>query len=194
MKKALFIDCCIRKEESRTKKIADSFLSSLSDEYEVTHLDLPSLNLQPLVGDFFETRQELLEKKEYNHPRFNYAHQFAEADLVIIAAPFWDLCFPALLKIYIENISVDGITFLPSEDGLIGNCKGENLVYLTTRGGFYKDDPMEQALPHLESLSKFFGIDHFHFVAADGMDVVGFDGEASLKNACDEASALAKTF
>lgn len=42
---------------------------------------------------------------------FKYAHEFANADLIVIAAPFWDLSIPALLKVYIENIAVDGITF-----------------------------------------------------------------------------------
>ena len=37
--------------------------------------------------------------------------QFQRADAILIAAPFYDLSIPALLKVYIENVSVDGITF-----------------------------------------------------------------------------------
>ena len=40
---------------------------------------------------------------------FDLAKQFAEADEVIIAAPFWDLSFPAALKQYFEQINVLGI-------------------------------------------------------------------------------------
>lgn len=193
MKEVLFLDCCIRKEDSRTKVLANAFLDGLNKEYHITHLDLPSLNLKPLVGEFFDSRQELLEKGDYSNKRFDYAHQFAEADLIVVAAPFWDLSFPALLKIYIENVSVDGITFKAAEEGLVGACKASHLVYLTTRGGFYTDDPMELALPHMKNLCKFFGINQFEAIAADGMDVVGFDSEQSLKDACHQASALAKT-
>ena len=39
----------------------------------------------------------------------SYAKQFAGADTIVIAAPFWDLSFPAILKTYIENIYVTGI-------------------------------------------------------------------------------------
>ena len=191
MKKALFVDCCLRKG-SNTKKLADAFFENL-EGYEVEHLVLENENLQPLVGKFFKDRQELLEQGNRTHPRFRYAHQIKDADLVVIAAPFWDLSFPALLKIYIENISVDGITFGSTENGLVGLCKADNLVYLTTRGGFYKDDPMEQALPHLDALSKFFGFKSFKYVAADGMNVQGFDSEASLNKAIDETKKLAKT-
>ena len=191
MKKALFVDCCLRKP-SNTKLLADEFIKELKD-YEIKHLVLEDENLKPLVGEFFNSRQELLEKDDRSHPRFNYAYEFRDADLIIIAAPFWDLSFPALLKIYIENISVDGITFGSSENGLVGLCKADNLVYLTTRGGFYKDNPMEQAIPHLTALSKFFGIKNFKYIAADGMNVEGFDSKKSLDDAITQARDLAKS-
>ena len=112
MKHVLYVDCLIRKEDSRTRIIANELLNNLNPQYEITHLDLTKEDLKPLVGDFFLNRQELLDKKQFDHPRFRYAHQLAQADIVIIAAPFWDLSFPALLKIYIENCSVDGILSL----------------------------------------------------------------------------------
>lgn len=41
---------------------------------------------------------------------FKYAKQFAEADEIVIAAPYWDLAFPATVRIYFEAITVTGIT------------------------------------------------------------------------------------
>ena len=35
--KALYIDCCVRGEESRSAKLAQAFLENLSPDYEVTH-------------------------------------------------------------------------------------------------------------------------------------------------------------
>lgn len=191
MKKALFVDCCLRKG-SNTKKLADAFLEELKG-YDVKHLILENENLQPLVGEFFEERQKLLDDNNRDHSRFKYAHEFAEADLIIVAAPFWDLCFPALLKIYIENISVDGITFDSTALGLTGLCKANNLVYLTTRGGIYENNESELAIPIFKEMCKFFGIKHFDYVAADGMNVEGFDAESSLENAKQKAKELAKT-
>ena len=191
MKKALFVDCCLRKG-SNTKKLADAFLEELKD-YDIKHLILEDENLQPLVGEFFEERQKLLDEGNRDHPRFKYAHEFAQADLIIVAAPFWDLCFPALLKIYIENISVDGITFDSTAFGLTGLCKANNLVYLTTRGGIYENNDSELAIPIFREMCKFFGIKHFDYVAADGMNVEGFDAESSLENAKQKARELART-
>ncbi len=109
----------------------------------------------------------------------------------MIAAPFWDLAFPALLKIYIEQVSVDGITFGANEKGLVGLCCGTDLVFLTTRGGFYTETPWRWAAAIWTRFTRSFGFDRYHCVAADGMNVAGFDAEKLLQTACAQAQALA---
>ena len=55
---------------------------------------------------------------------FCYARQFAAADRIVIAAPLWDLSFPAQLKVYLENIYVTGIVTKYSEAGEpVGLCR-----------------------------------------------------------------------
>ncbi|MBQ5748733.1 MAG: NAD(P)H-dependent oxidoreductase [Oscillospiraceae bacterium] len=191
MKKVLYVDCCIRGELSRTAQLAEAFLNHLPKEYEVQTLKLDEENLSAFSGAFFSQRERLLEEGELHHPRFRYAHQFAEADLIVIAAPLWDLSFPALLKVYIEQLCVDGITFGSTERGIVGLCKAEHMVYLTTRGGFYADSTMEMGSRYLDAMHTFFGIKQYTCIAADGMDVVGFDGEASLEAAKQKAAELA---
>jgi len=111
-----------------------------------------------------------------------------------MAAPFWDLSFPALLKVYIENVSVEGITFRSTETGLQGLCRGRHLVFLTTRGGIYEPgSEWEQGAPYLAAIQRFFGFGDFRCVAADGLDIQGYDGEAALRKAMEEAKALAKS-
>lgn len=191
MRKLLLVDCCIRKEQSQTKRLMEAFMHAAPEDCATERLVLTEENLAPLTGDFFAQRQRLLESGDVSHLRFRYAKQFAQADLVVIAAPFWDLAFPALLKIYIEQVSVDGITFGAGEEGLFGLCRGTDLVFLTTRGGFYTDDPLEMGSRYLDALHTFFGFDRYHCIAADGMNVAGFDAESSLQKACAQAQALA---
>lgn len=193
MREVLFIDCCIRGAESRTKRLANSFLTALPSDCHVTRLDLMEENLPYFKGAYFDERQRLLEAGDRSHPRFRYAHQFAGADLIVIAAPFWDLSFPALLKVYIEQVSVDGITFGSTEQGLQGLCRASDMVFLTTRGGFYTGDAMEMGSRYLDALHTFFGVGRYHCVAADGMDVAGFDTEGSLGDAIVRAKALARS-
>lgn len=191
MRNVLYVDCCIRREQSRTKRLADAFLSALPSDCRVEHLDLMAEDLSYFKESYFAQREQLLAADERDHPRFRYAHQFAEADLIVMAAPFWDLAFPALLKVYIEQVSVDGITFGSTEAGLRGLCRASKLVFLTTRGGFYTGDAMEMGDRYLDALHTFFGIGAYTCIAADGMDVAGFDAEASLAAAMQKAKALA---
>ena len=193
MKQLLYIDCCIRGEQSRTRKLAEAFLAALPQEWQVTRLDLMREGLQPLMPDTLAQRDETAARGELDAPRFRYAHQIAAADAVVMAAPFWDLSFPALLKIYIENVSVDGITFKSTAEGLKGLCRGTELVFLTTRGGIYSGgNDWEQGVPYLAAIQKFFGFDRFHAIAADGLDVQGFDGVGELHRAMERAGELAR--
>lgn len=194
MKKLLFIDACVRKDNSRTLKIANSFLDNLGNKYEVKHLDLAKMDLKPLINERYAQRDVLLNQHNLNDSFFDLAHEFEDADLIVMAAPFWDLSFPAIIKIYVENVSVDGITFTSTPEGLKGLCKASDLIYFTSRGGIYHEAENEQATPYLRHLCDFFGIDKFTYIDADGMDIVGYDSSESLNKAIDKAKELAKNY
>ena len=192
MGNTLFIDACVRKEESRTLRLAESFIKAYGEK--VDRLTLTEEPLHYFVGDFFWQRERLLEEGQRDHPRFRYAHQFAQAEKIIVAAPFWDLTFPAILKVYFENVSVDGITFYADEEGCHGMSQGKKLLYITTRGGSYKGSPLEMGIPTMRALTEFFGIDEFLYVAVDGLDEEDKDPEALLDTAEKELKSIAKKF
>jgi len=196
MKKVLFVDCCIRREHSRSKQLADFFLSELhkTGEFEIETLCLMDENLSYFSEGFFLQREELLAEGKLDHPRFRYAHQFAQADKIVIAAPFWDLSFPALLKVYIENLCVDSITFHTDEHGLHGLCKADHMVFLTARGAFYTDSPLEQGSRYLEQMAGFFGIEKYDCVAAEGLDIGAWPVEELMDKAKAQALEVVKTF
>ena len=196
MKKVLFVDCCIRREHSRSKQLAEFFLGELQKkgEYEIETLCLMDENLSYFSEGFFLQREALLAEGKLDHPRFRYAHQFAEADKIVIAAPFWDLSFPALLKVYIENLCVDSITFHTDEHGLHGLCKADYMVFLTARGAFYTDSPLEQGSRYLEQMAGFFGIEKYDCVAAEGLDIGAWPVEELMDKAKVQAAEVAKTF
>ncbi|MCR5230336.1 MAG: NAD(P)H-dependent oxidoreductase [Solobacterium sp.] len=191
-KQVLYINSNIR-AGSRTAVIADAFLNALdSSRFEITELRIADLGLKPLTGDFFEERQALLEAGKLDHRRFDYARQFAAADLIVISAPFWDLSFPAVLKIYIENIALESVTFRSEGSGLIGICRAEKMFYFTSRGGIVPTgSEMDQGTAYLKAIASFFGIREFACAAANGMDLPDYDRCRSLADAVHEAERMA---
>ena len=173
----LYINCCAR-EESRTNRLARAVLQKLGGDF--TELKLYEANLKPLDRDTMNKRTALIERGDYSDPMFDYAKQFASADTIVIAAPYWDLSFPALLKTYIENIYITGIVSAYDESGMpVGLCKAKELYYVTTAGGPY--DPA-YSYGYVESLAKsFFGIPVTHLVKAEMLDIVGNDAEEILR-------------
>ena len=147
---------------------------------DFTELNLYEVNLKPLDKKTLNKRTALIEQGDYSDPIFDYAKQFASADSIVIAAPYWDLSFPATLKTYIENIYVTGIVSEYDENGMPRDlCKAQELYYVTTAGGPY--DPT-YSYGYIESLAKsFFGIPETHLVKAEMLDIVGNDAEEILR-------------
>ena len=114
---------------------------------------------------------------------FKYAQQFANADIVLISAPYWDLSFPAILKTYIENINVNGITFSYSEKGYpVSLCKAKKLIYVTTSGGPIISDDF--GFGYIKSLSEnFYGINDINYIKAEGLDIWGANIQEILEKA-----------
>lgn len=192
MKELLLVDCCVRGKESRTRKLVDAFLESLDQKkYHVTVVSPEAEGMVPLTGANFARREKLVADGELDHPRFHYARQFSQADAVVFAAPLWELSFPAILKVYIENVSVKGLTFGCDADGLFGSCRGSRLIFLTTRGERYAGSDMEQGSRYLEAMAKFFGFGGYACIAADGLDANGADAKTILADACGRARGLA---
>lgn len=130
--KILFINACVR-EESRTLFYAREYLKKLSGD--ITEIELQKVNISPLDNELLKKRDKLIAENKLDDEMLEYARQFAEADEIIFAAPYWDLGFPALLKIYIEAITVSGITFTYERNIPKGLCKASKLTYITTAGG-----------------------------------------------------------
>lgn len=195
-KNILVIDACVRKEESRTKKMMDRAVETLKALYkdcDFEVLNLLDLNLNYLNTEALKKRDGLLAKKEYDHPMFALGKQFQKADGVIVAAPFWDLSIPAVLKVYIENISIEGITFGCDASGLHGLCRGKWMLFLTTRGDCWEGNSMEQGSTYMQAISRFFGIESFWCVSADGLDNQKYDAEKILQDALKETEDVCKT-
>ena len=157
--KLLIVDCCIREEKSATRKLYESYLKSLNrTNWEIEKIYLMHENILPLTNDDIKLRDKLLQSSNTEHEIFKYAKQFAAADEIIIAAPYWDLSFPSLLRVYFERISVVGITFDYEGTKSIGCCKAGKIIYFSTCGGFINGEHL--GVEYVKQLAKVFGINN----------------------------------
>ena len=178
----LFINACVRRE-SRTKRLADHLLSGMEDE--VRELRLEDVSFPHVDEAFLRERDRLIGEQRFSSAVFDMAREFASADIIVIAAPYWDLSFPAVLKQYLEQINVVGITFRYTEDGIPqGLCRATQLYYVTTAGGNYV--PEEYGFGYVKALARnFYGIGSVECVRAAGLDLIGADEGDILARAMD---------
>lgn len=201
MSKVLYIKANAKEEgESRTFKISDSFIEEykvLNPSDEIITLDLYKEGISFLpVGKLDEVLVPDTGTGK-NHPILKYAYQFLEADKYVIAEPFWNLSIPAILKAYIDYITVTGITFKYTAEGPVGLCFGKKAVNIVSRGGDYSSLPaaaFEMGDKYLRTLFGFLGITDFQTIAANGIDVIGNDANAIVEEAILSAKEIAKNF
>ena len=177
---SLFVNACVRKD-SRTRRLAECCLSKLNGPVEEVRLHEISF---PVADEaFLHRRDSLIAKGDYGNPVFDLARQFAQADEIVIAAPYWDLSFPAALKQYIEQINVKGITFRYTAEGVPeGLCRAKRLTYLMTSGG--TSVPEDYGFGYVKTLSQsFYGIPDVRLIKAEGLDIIGADPESILHTA-----------
>lgn len=168
----LFVNACVRRN-SRTKRLADALIERLNGT--IMEVKLTDLCQQPLTEDILERRNALIRHANYEDKMFDQAHFFCEAKQIVIAAPYWDLSFPALLKIYIEQIMVNGLTFRYSEEGYpISLCHAKRLFYVSTSGGPVLSG--NEGFQYVKQLGKsFFSIEDIRLIQAENLDIVGND-------------------
>ncbi|MDO4866957.1 MAG: NAD(P)H-dependent oxidoreductase [Clostridia bacterium] len=176
----LFINACARRD-SRTRRLADKLLLRLGGPVEEVRLDEVSFPVAD--GGFLDSRDRLISQGDFSAPAFDLARQFSGAETVVIAAPYWDLSFPAALKQYFEQINVVGVTFKYTEEGVpVGLCRAGRLFYVTTAGGCYA--PEEYGFGYVRALAQgYYGIQDVRLIKAVGLDLYGADVDAILASA-----------
>lgn len=173
----LFIDSCIR-EDSRTNILAEAFMEKHPGDWKT--LSLVDLGLKPLNEERLDARMAYLNKGDFNNPAFDLAKEFAEAEEILIASPYYDYSFSALLKTYIENIYIIGIVSRYDETGRpIGLCRAKRLTYITTAGGPYDPSYSYEYIKRIAT--ECFGIEECDLIYAENLDIVGYDATAIIE-------------
>ena len=192
MKKLLYIDACIRDEQSRTKRIATPIIEALKQKYEVQTLVINDLDLSIV-------KKELITKRnngDIDPQVMSWAESVRDADRIVIAAPFWDMSIPAALKNFLELCSIFDVTFKSDDKTCYGKCKAEKMLYITTRGmDIDTGNVLEQGSSYLKALSWLWGIGSLEVVSAQNMDYLSErEIEERISKAISEGMKIAEEF
>ena len=196
--KLLFVDSCIsqRGADSRTRAVADAFLDTFRANHPGAEVETVTpeqlLALKPFDVEMLNDREALAGAGAFDAPVFDLARQFRGADAVVVAAPYWDLSYPAALRTYVEYISAVGLTYHYEADGCHGDCKAQRLVYLTSGGDFEHEDSI--GVLHWRQLCGLVGVKRFDYVFAGGLDIDPAMTPDLVRGACELARKLAEEF
>ncbi len=192
MSKLLYIDSCIRDEESRTKRIATPLINKLKETYDVETIILNDLNLEAVRKEELNRRM----KGEIPSHILKMANDVKEADRIVIAAPFWDMSIPSVLKVFIELMSIINVTFKSNDVTCFGNCQCQKVLFITTRGMNIKTgDELEQASSYLKALSKLWGLGEVIVLARENFDYLPNEIiEQEIESAIEEGIKIIGTF
>lgn len=181
----LFVNACISANHpSRTSRLCEAYLNKCrKDGAQSTTLNLEKMALKPFDENMLKLRNAQIENSDYAHEMFDLAKAFAEADRIVVGAPYWDLSFPSALKVLVEHVMATGITFCYTDTGVKGLCKADELVYLTTSGGYIGENNF--GYDYMKAVAEMFGIERTRFYSAEGLDIIGNNVEDIMSEALE---------
>ena len=187
----IIIDSCMR-EESRTRVILDAAKEVLSARYDIETIDVNATGLPPVTPEMLKERTS----GKVPEKTVALARKIASADRIVIAAPFWDMSFPAVLKAFFENMSLYNVTFTDDGTTCTGLCKCRKVLYITTRGmDIPTGDFRDQGSSYLKALSSLWGLGEVITVAAWNLDYMPVEKVAGkVRETADLARSIAEEF
>ena len=172
MEKILFINSCYNYEKSRTihlaKKLFERF--DIDSRFDFEEIKLKDLHLLPLSEERLKLRFDLTNKNLFDMDMLNYSKKILSADIVVIAAPFYDYSYPSILKLFIENVSMPNLMYTYSKDGYEGYARGRKFIYITTRGAILPDSE-DFGYLNLDRMFKLFGFKESQIISFGGTDL-----------------------
>ncbi len=171
MEKILFINSCFNYDRSRTlyltKKIFEKF--NIDDRFDFEEVRLKDMHLLPLSEEKLKARFDYTNKHLFDMDMLTYSKKLLSADIVVIAAPFYDFSYPSILKLFIENVSMPNLMYNYTNDGFEGHARGRKFIYITTRGANLPDSE-DFGFLNLDRMFKLFGFKETQLIGFGGTD------------------------
>lgn len=211
MKKLLYITAnskpeCMSTSKTVGRDFVNRFLTKNTD-YVVEELDLYSENIPEVNHKIFTGRAELVSGPQYDALSENdknsvnrindLCNQFLSADTYVIAAPMWNVSYPAILKRYIDCIIINNKVISVSQEDVRGllDDKERNMVYIQSSGGVYPKifgGKFNHGVDYFHDIFKFLGINRFEKILVEGVDTTDVGKDQAIKNANEDIDNVIK--
>ena len=191
--KILFVNACMRGKDSRTLQLCREFLKELTDGLpgaEIIEHDLRTMGLKSVDQTVLDVKEPLCDRQAWEHPLFAPVLDFQSADAVVIGAPYWDMSFPSVLKVWVENMYVRNLTFKYVNDQSVGLCRGRESAYITTAGSPIGEH--DWGAGYMRAVLNTLGIPGFTRVSAEALDLKSSDCDAIMRGAMDDVRCEAR--
>ncbi|MGL4761955.1 MAG: NAD(P)H-dependent oxidoreductase [Sarcina sp.] len=140
---------------------------------------------------------KLTESEKSKISRFNeLTDQFVEADKYVFVTPMWNLAMPAMMKAYLDIVTVAGKTFKYTENGPVGLLNNKKAIHIYATGGIYSSGAgkaYDHGDSYLRAILNFIGITEIETLFVEGMAANPQDAEKIKTEAIKSAKKLAKT-
>lgn len=187
MKKLLYITVNSKPENlSASKTVGRAFVNKFIEKYpdfQVEELDLYQANIPRLKYQYFDKRNHMIsngnnaqlatqDQQDLNRI-MNLCDQFISADVYVIAAPLWNLSFPAPLKEYIDCIvQVDKtVSFNGGKPKGLLDDKPRFVVYIQSSGAnipWILGNAFNKGIDYVKDIMDLMGIEKFEKLLVDG--------------------------
>lgn len=210
MAKLLYITCNLKPvEASNSLTLGKAFLEAYKSKNpndEITLIDLYRDDIQRIDADVINGWGKLrrgalfdsLNKAEKQKIKKMHARadEFAAADKIVLAAPLWNLGFPAEMKMYIDNVCLVDKTFQYTLQGPKGLLKGQGkkALVIQSSGGLHYGKEEDHSVPYLKSIMNFMGIEDFSAVVLEGVDAFPDRAEKLKQEALEKVRSTALSF
>ncbi|MGB2147980.1 MAG: FMN-dependent NADH-azoreductase [Cobetia amphilecti] len=187
----LLVSASLFADKGNSRALASSFVSALEasgQPFQLTHHDLVERDLPHLDGAEMQawmtpTDERSAEQRKLAALSDGFLAELRAADLLVVAAPLYNLGLPTQMKAWFDRVLRAGETFRYTEKGPVGLLEGKQALVLAARGGMYAGTEMDSQTPHLKSMLGLMGITDQHFVYAEGLNMGDEPRTASLAEA-----------
>ncbi len=177
--KILQINGSARSEGAHSTTIANRISERLLQEHPAAQLEVLDLSVNPVrVFDeaaiqalFTPAEARTAQQQERAAHSMALVARLQQADVLVLGVPMYNFGISSQLKDWIDNVSLNQVTFRYTANGPEGLLKNKRALVGFARGGLYRGTEADTQPPYFRAWLKFVGIEDVQFVYAEGLNM-----------------------